>query len=77
MKPDLLPPHDRRRFQRLLADFAVVYPTNRVLDTRRGEMVRMGPLRLAFGRYVVDLWLEDPKRRTVMLEKVPEGVTWR
>ncbi len=40
-------------------------------------MVRMGPLRLAFGRYVVDLWLEDPKRRTVMLEKVPEGVTWR
>lgn len=76
MKVEHLPPHEQRRFQRLLECFALVYPTNRVFDSRRNEVVRISPLRLAFGRHVVDMWLEDPRRRTVLVEKVPEGAKW-
>lgn len=52
--------------QLMLQRFALVYATDSAWDAQQAMLVRVQHMRLALGRKVVNEWLEDPQRRTVM-----------
>lgn len=54
---------------RLQANFALVYGTDTVFDGEDRMLVRIGPLRLAYGKAVKE-WLQSPERKTIRQDDV-------
>jgi len=50
---------------RLMANFALIYGTDTVWDGESRRIVKVAPLRLAFGNDAVKLWLANPARRMI------------
>lgn len=50
----------------MLRRFALVYATDAAWDHQQSMLVKVQHMRLALGRKVVNEWLEDPHRHTVM-----------
>jgi putative DNA primase/helicase len=54
----------------LLRDFSLIYTSETAFDGRHRRIIGLSALRAAAGKSVVRLWLEHPKRRTVMPDQV-------
>ena len=57
-------------FERMLADYALIYGTETVFDGRRRRIIGLGPLRAAAGKSLVRWWLEHADRRIVLPEQI-------
>lgn len=60
-----------RRLEYLLANVALVYGTDLVVDCHERIPMKQAHLVHAYGAELVDLWRESPQRRTMRPEDVP------
>ena len=56
--------------EKLLTEFAIIYPTDTVFDGRRGVIASLSALRAVAGKGLVRIWQEHPGRRVVAQEHV-------
>lgn len=63
-------PIDWGRFNRLLAEYALIYGTDTVYDLKCNMIFKVNALRLAYGSDYVKLWLNSDTRRMVLPEQL-------
>lgn len=58
------------KVDRLLANFALIYGSDEVWDGELRRLIKINPLRLAFGNDAVKFWLNNLDRKMISLDRV-------